>query len=191
MVLATFSVTFAVSQGADRQGVLYAYAAASLISIMFVILGGRLSDKLGRRPVMIGGLVLFIIYLVPMFQLLSSNNIVLIFVAFAIGLMIHSIALRTSGGVRVRAVRHHLPLHRRVPGLPAGDAARRRLHPGHRGPDLQGLRPGHGSVVWYLAIMSLVSIIFILLTREPKNNDLQTVQALTLYRAPSNGLTSH
>jgi len=32
-------------------------------------------------------------------------------------------------------------------------------------------------VVWFLAIMSAVSIVFILLTREPKDNDLQTVQA--------------
>jgi len=31
-------------------------------------------------------------------------------------------------------------------------------------------------VVWYLAVMSVVSIVFILLTREPKNNDLQTVR---------------
>ncbi|ABK05195.1 major facilitator superfamily MFS_1 [Arthrobacter sp. FB24] len=68
VVLATFAVTFAVSKGADRQGVLYAYAAASLVSIVFVVLGGRLSDKLGRRPVMVGGLVLFIAYLVPMFH---------------------------------------------------------------------------------------------------------------------------
>ena len=90
VVLATFSVTYAVSKGADRQGVLYAFAAASFVSIAFVVMGGRLSDKLGRRPVMIGGLVLFILYLVPMFQLLSSNNIGLIFVAFAVGLMIHS-----------------------------------------------------------------------------------------------------
>ncbi len=43
------------------------------------------------------------------------------------------------------------------------------------------------SVVWYLAIMSVVSIVFILLTREPKNNDLQTVPVLTLHRFPSNG----
>ena len=90
VVLATFSVTYAVSKGADRQGVLYAFAAASFVSIAFVLMGGRLSDKLGRRPVMIGGLVLFILYLTPMFQLLSSNNIGLIFVAFAVGLMIHS-----------------------------------------------------------------------------------------------------
>ncbi|HAG60481.1 MAG TPA: MFS transporter, partial [Arthrobacter bacterium] len=90
VVLATFAVTYTVSKGADRQGVLYAFAAASLVSIVFVLLGGKLSDKVGRRPVMIGGLVLFVIYLVPMFALLSSNNIVLIFVAFAIGLMIHS-----------------------------------------------------------------------------------------------------
>ena len=33
VVLATFSVTYAVSKGADRQGVLYAFAAASFVSI--------------------------------------------------------------------------------------------------------------------------------------------------------------
>ena len=32
-------------------------------------------------------------------------------------------------------------------------------------------------MVTYLAIMSVVSIVFILLTREPRNNDLLTVKS--------------
>lgn len=177
VVLATFSVTYAVSQGADRQGVLYAFAAASLVSIVFVIMGGRLSDKVGRRPVMIGGLVLFVIYLVPMFQLLSSNNIVLIFVAFAIGLMIHS----TLFGPLAAFVSEQFGTTSRYTGASLGYQLATLLGagftPGIVAQIFKDSGQDTGSVVWYLAIMSVVSIIFILLTREPKNNDLQTVQA--------------
>ncbi|KIS25736.1 MFS transporter [Arthrobacter sp. SPG23] len=176
VVLATFAVTFAVSKGADRQGVLYAYAAASLVSIVFVVLGGRLSDKLGRRPVMVGGLVLFIAYLVPMFQLLSSNNIMLIFVAFAVGLMIHS----TLFGPLAAFVSEQFGTTSRYTGASLGYQLATLLGagftPGIVAQIFKDSGQNTGSVVWYLAIMSVVSIVFILLTREPKNNDLQTVR---------------
>jgi MFS family permease len=176
VVLATFAVTFAVSKGADRQGVLYAYAAASLISIVFVVMGGRLSDKLGRRPVMIGGLVLFIAYLVPMFQLLSSNNITLIFVAFAVGLMIHS----TLFGPLAAFVSEQFGTTSRYTGASLGYQLATLLGagftPGIVAQIFKDSGQNTGSVVAYLAIMSVVSIVFILLTREPKNNDLQTVR---------------
>lgn len=177
VVLATFSVTFAVSTGADRQGVLYAFAAASLLSIVFVILGGRLSDKLGRRPVMIGGLVLFIIYLVPMFSLLSSNNILLIFVAFAIGLMIHS----TLFGPLAAFVSEQFGTTSRYTGASLGYQLATLLGAGFTPGIVAQIFKDSGqdtaSVVTYLAIMSVVSIVFILLTREPKNNDLLTVKS--------------
>ncbi|MBT2535018.1 MFS transporter [Arthrobacter sp. ISL-69] len=176
VVLATFAVTFAVSKGADRQGVLYAYAAASLVSIVFVVLGGRLSDKLGRRPVMVGGLVLFIAYLVPMFQLLSSNNIMLIFVAFAVGLMIHS----TLFGPLAAFVSEQFGTTSRYTGASLGYQLATLLGagftPGIVAQIFKDSGQNTGSVVWYLAIMSVVSIVFILLTREPKNNDLETVR---------------
>lgn len=176
VVLATFAVTFAVSKGADRQGVLYAFAAASLISIVFVVLGGRLSDKLGRRPVMIGGLVLFIAYLVPMFQLLSSNNILLIFVAFTVGLMIHS----TLFGPLAAFVSEQFGTTSRYTGASLGYQLATLLGagftPGIVAQIFKDSGQNTGSVVFYLAAMSVVSIIFILLTREPKNNDLQTVR---------------
>lgn len=177
VVLATFSVTYAVSKGADRQGVLYAFAAASLISIVFVLMGGRLSDRLGRRPVMIGGLVLFIIYLIPMFALLSSNNIMLIFVAFAIGLMIHS----TLFGPLAAFVSEQFGTTSRYTGASLGYQLATLLGAGFTPGIVAQIFKDSGqdttSVVLYLAIMSVVSIVFILLTREPKNNDLQTVQA--------------
>jgi MFS family permease len=176
VVLATFAVTFAVSKGADRQGVLYAFAAASLISIAFVVLGGRLSDKLGRRPVMIGGLVLFIAYLIPMFQLLSSNNVLLIFVAFTVGLMIHS----TLFGPLAAFVSEQFGTTSRYTGASLGYQLATLLGagftPGIVAQIFKDSGQNTGSVVWYLAAMSVVSIIFILLTREPKNNDLQTVR---------------
>lgn len=176
VVLATFAVTFAVSKGADRQGVLYAFAAASFISIAFVILGGRLSDKLGRRPVMIGGLVLFIAYLIPMFQLLSSNNILLVFVAFTIGLMIHS----TLFGPLAAFVSEQFGTTSRYTGASLGYQLATLLGagftPGIVAQIFKDSGQDTGSVVFYLATMSVVSIIFILLTREPKNNDLQTVR---------------
>jgi MFS family permease len=175
VVLATFSVTYAVSKGADRQGVLFAFAAASFVSIAFVIMGGRLSDKLGRRPVMIGGLVLFILYLTPMFQLLSSNNIGLIFVAFAVGLMIHS----TLFGPLAAFVSEQFGTTSRYTGASLGYQLATLLGAGFTPGIVAQIFKDSGqntaAVVWYLAIMSVVSIVFILLTREPKNNDLQTV----------------
>jgi MFS family permease len=177
VVLATFAVTFAVSKGADRQGVLYAYAAASLVSIAFVILGGRLSDKLGRRPVMVGGLVVFIAYLVPMFQLLSSNNIMLIFAAFAVGLMFHSMLF----GPLAAFVSEQFGTTSRYTGASLGYQLATLLGagftPGIVAQIFKDSGQNTGSVVWYLAAMSVVSIVFILLTREPRNNDLRTVQA--------------
>ena len=176
VVLATFSVTYAVSKGADRQGVLYAFAAASFVSIIFVVMGGRLSDKLGRRPVMIGGLVLFIAYLVPMFQLLSSNNIGLIFVAFAVGLMIHS----TLFGPLAAFVSEQFGTTSRYTGASLGYQLATLLGAGFTPGIVAQIFKDSGqntsSVVWYLAIMSVVSIVFILLTREPKNNDLDAVR---------------
>jgi len=177
VVLATFSVTYAVSKGADRQGVLYAFAAASFVSIAFVIMGGRLSDTLGRRPVMVGGLVLFILYLTPMFQLLSSNNIGLIFVAFAVGLMIHS----TLFGPLAAFVSEQFGTTSRYTGASLGYQLATLLGAGFTPGIVAQIFKDSGqdtaAVVWYLAIMSVVSIVFILLTREPKNNDLQAVRS--------------
>ncbi|MFJ5958411.1 MFS transporter [Paenarthrobacter sp. NPDC092416] len=175
VVLPTFSVTYAVSKGAPQQGVLYAFAGASAISILFVLLGGRLSDRFGRRPVMVTGLALFILYLFPMFGMLSSGNIGLIFLAFTVALVLHS----SLYGPLAAFVSEQFGTTNRYTGAAVGYQLATLIGAGFTPGIVAGLYKDAGQslvpVVVFLSIMSLVSIVFILLTRESKYNDLSKV----------------
>jgi MFS family permease len=176
VVLPTFSVTYAVSKGAPQQGVLYAFAGASAISILFVLLGGRLSDRFGRRPVMVAGLALFIAYLFPMFGMLSSGNTGLIFLAFTVALILHS----SLYGPLAAFVSEQFGTTNRYTGAAVGYQLATLIGAGFTPGIVAGLYKDSGQsivpVVVFLSVMALVSIVFILLTREPKNNDLTTVR---------------
>ena len=176
VVLPTFSVTYAVSKGAPQQGVLYAFAGASAISIIFVLLGGRLSDRLGRRPVMIAGLALFIAYLFPMFGMLGSGNVALVFVAFTVALILHS----SLYGPLAAFVSEQFGTTSRYTGAAVGYQLATLIGAGFTPGIVAGLYKDSGQdilpVVVFLSVMALVSIVFIALTRESKNNDLTTVR---------------
>ncbi|WP_017199887.1 MFS transporter [Arthrobacter sp. M2012083] len=175
VVLPTFSVTYAVSKGAPQQGVLYAFAGASAISILFVLLGGRLSDRFGRRPVMVTGLALFILYLFPMFGMLSSGSVALVFLAFTVALILHS----SLYGPLAAFVSEQFGTTNRYTGAAVGYQLATLIGAGFTPGIVAGLYKDAGQsivpVVVFLSVMSLVSIVFILLTRESKNNDLSTV----------------
>ncbi|MEO8281856.1 MAG: MFS transporter [Pseudarthrobacter sp.] len=175
VVLPTFSVTYAVSKGAPQQGVLYAFAGASAISIVFVLLGGRLSDRFGRRPVMVAGLALFIAYLFPMFGMLSSGNVGLIFLAFTVALVLHS----SLYGPLAAFVSEQFGTTNRYTGAAVGYQLATLIGAGFTPGIVAGLYKDSGQsivpVVVFLSVMALVSIVFILLTRESKNNDLTSV----------------
>lgn len=176
VVLPTFSVTYAVSKGAPQQGVLYAFAGASAISIVFVLLGGRLSDRFGRRPVMIAGLALFIAYLFPMFGMLGSGNVGLVFVAFTVALILHS----SLYGPLAAFVSEQFGTTSRYTGAAVGYQLATLIGAGFTPGIIAGLYKDSGQnilpVVVFLSVMALVSIVFIALTRESKNNDLTTVR---------------
>jgi MFS family permease len=175
VVLPTFSVTYAVSKGAPQQGVLYAFAAASAISILFVLLGGRLSDRFGRRPVMVAGLALFIVYLFPMFGMLGSGNVGLVFLAFTVALVLHS----SLYGPLAAFVSEQFGTTNRYTGAAVGYQLATLVGAGFTPGIVAGLYRDSGQsivpVVVFLSVMAFVSIVFILLTRESKNNDLTSV----------------
>ena len=176
VVLPTFSVTYAVSKGAPQQGVLYAFAAASALSIAFVLFGGRLSDRFGRRPVMVAGLVAFVAYLFPMFGLLGSGNVWLVFLAFTVALILHS----TLYGPLAAFVSEQFGTTSRYTGAALGYQLATLIGAGFTPGIVASLYKDSGqsigAVVAFLAIMAGVSAVFILLTRESKDNDLTTVR---------------
>jgi MFS family permease len=176
VVLSTFAVTYAVTKGAPQQGVLYGFAGASVLSIGFVLFGGRISDRFGRRPVMITGLALFVAYLFPMFALLGSGNVWLVFLAFTLALMFHS----TLYGPFAAFVSEQFGTRSRYTGAALGYQLATLIGGGFTPGIVGSLYKESGlsiaTVIGFLAAMSLVSAVFILLTRESKDNDLTTVR---------------
>ncbi|MHA2787646.1 MFS transporter [Corynebacterium sp. S7] len=84
-LLATFALTFAVGGGADRTTALFAMAAASVVNIFTLPLFSALSDRVGRRPVLLTGLILAALLALPVFSFIGSGQTTLIYVGYFIG----------------------------------------------------------------------------------------------------------
>lgn len=175
VVMASFAVTYAVSHGAERQPVLYAFATASLLSVAVVVVMGKVSDRLGRRPVMLIGMVAFIALLLPIFNWLASSNILLIFFAFMVGLTCHS----TIYGPLAAFISEQFGTAARYTGASVGYQMATLLGAGFTPSILATLYGADGQisrVLLYLGILTAISGIAILLTKESKNIDLHTYE---------------
>lgn len=84
-LLATFAISLAVTNGTDRTAVLLAHGAASFLHIFTIPAFAALSDRAGRRPVMIAGAIAAAVMAVPIFELLRSGSTALVLLAFIIG----------------------------------------------------------------------------------------------------------
>ncbi|MCE0764081.1 MHS family MFS transporter [Pseudonocardia kujensis] len=85
----TFALTHATSDlGVSRPVMLWAIAAASTLSMFTIPLWGWLSDRVGRRPLMIGGSALSAVYVFPFFALLGSGSVWLVILAVVIALAV-------------------------------------------------------------------------------------------------------
>lgn len=81
----TFAIGYASHSGVTRSQALMAFAVCQFVAI-FTLLGfARLSDRVGRRPVMLFGLGAFVVLIVPILALLSSGNVALVTLGFVLG----------------------------------------------------------------------------------------------------------
>jgi metabolite-proton symporter len=76
--------------GMDKSGLLNAVMLGSAVQLVAIPAFGALSDKLGRRPVYLGGAFFLLLFAFPFFWLIGTREPVLVMLAVVIGLIGHS-----------------------------------------------------------------------------------------------------
>ncbi|GGL12745.1 MFS transporter [Nocardia jinanensis] len=80
--ISVYGVSYAAQHGSNSQTALFALSISNVVMIVMALLMGRLSDSLGRKPVMITGFVLLGLYMYPFFGWIGSGDSSLIVAAF-------------------------------------------------------------------------------------------------------------
>jgi len=76
--------------GMDKSGLLNAVMLGSAVQLVAIPAFGALSDRLGRRPVYLGGAFFLLLFAFPFFWLIGTREPVLVMLAVVIGLIGHS-----------------------------------------------------------------------------------------------------
>ncbi|MDB6137487.1 MAG: transporter [Verrucomicrobiaceae bacterium] len=76
--------------GLERQALLNAVLIASAVQCITIPFFGALSDRVGRRPVYLGGALFSLVFAMPFFWMLATRNGVLVVLAVVLGLIGHS-----------------------------------------------------------------------------------------------------
>src|SRR6478752_7535530 len=85
-LMATFALTIGVQGGLTRSTVLWLFAAGSFVQIFALPSYAALSDRIGRRPVMIAGSIAAIIAIYPILLLIASGNVLGVLLGFVIAM---------------------------------------------------------------------------------------------------------
>ena len=85
-LMATFALTIGVQGGLTRSTVLWLFAAGSFLQIFALPAYAALSDRIGRRPVMIAGCIAAIIAVYPILLLIASGNVLGVLLGFVIAM---------------------------------------------------------------------------------------------------------
>lgn len=83
--LTTFLIAYGVQVGYSRQTVLSGLTLSSVLAVAGIIGYSALSDRLGRRPVVLAGAVAMAAFSFLLFPLVDSGNVVLLVVTLVLG----------------------------------------------------------------------------------------------------------
>jgi len=85
-LMATFALTIGVQGGLTRSTVLWLFAAGSFVQIFALPSYAALSDRIGRRPVMIAGCLAAIVAVYPVLLLIASGSVLGVLLGFLIAM---------------------------------------------------------------------------------------------------------
>jgi MFS family permease len=89
--ISVYGVSYASQHGITSQTALFALSISNVVMIVMALLMGRLSDAVGRRPVMISGFVLLGLYMYPFFAWIGSGDSAKIIAAFVVANVLQSL----------------------------------------------------------------------------------------------------
>jgi MFS family permease len=84
-VITIFLISYAVEAGFTRQTVLNALTVASIVAVFSIIGFSALSDRVGRRPVVLAAAVAMAIYAFLLFPMVNSGSTVLLTIVVILG----------------------------------------------------------------------------------------------------------
>ena len=175
-LLSTFAISYTVATGVPRSEVMLAFAGAGIISIATTLLMGKLSDRLGRKPLMIAGNILFILVLPAVFGLLSSGSLGLIFLAFTLGIVTQTVLY----GPMAAFIAERFGTSSRYTGASMGYQIATLLGAGFTPIVLANLYVGGEStlpVIIYLSVIALVSLVTVAFMPESNHRNLSEDEA--------------
>jgi MFS family permease len=83
--ITTFLISYAVQAGFPRPTVLNALTLSSLVAIFGIIGFSALSDRVGRRPIVLAGAAAMAVYAFALFPMVDSGSAVLLTIAIVLG----------------------------------------------------------------------------------------------------------
>ncbi|MFC9833986.1 p-hydroxycinnamate MFS transporter [Rhodococcus sp. NPDC127530] len=168
----TFAITYAVSSGAPRSDALLAFSFCQFCAIFLVLGSARLSDRIGRRPVMLAGLGAMILSVYPLFLLLSTGQFPFIALAFVGYTICHS----ATYGPMAAFISEQFGTRARYTGASLGYQLATLIGAGFTPVILASLFASSGKSILpvglFIIALCVVSAVFLVATKESKDNDL-------------------
>ncbi|MEJ8544127.1 MFS transporter [Brevibacillus borstelensis] len=174
-IFSTFVIAYATGYlGYDRVTALNAVTIATLVTTIMIPYMGKLSDKLGRKPLYIGGTILIILYAFPYFYLLSLKSGVMLTLATIIGLGILWAPVTAVLGTMFSEI---FSTNVRYTGVTVGYQLGAALAGGTAPLIATALLSAFNNswvpVALYIVLTGVISLIAIAATRETKDLDLE------------------
>ncbi|MDV6261100.1 MFS transporter [Rhodococcoides yunnanense] len=173
-LMATFGLTYAVLGGADRSTALFAAAVGAAVNIVTIPLSGALSDRVGRRPVLLGGFGIGVVLVYPILSMLGSGSTALLFTGYILG---YGLVVGCLFGTLSSFISEQFRTTSRYTGSSLGYQLAATLGAGFAPLiAVQLLDAGGGSDATFVAVFAaaafLISACAVLLTRESFRTDI-------------------
>ncbi|MBP2368223.1 MFS transporter [Pseudonocardia parietis] len=178
-LMTVFALSFAVNTvGLERSTMLWVVVAANVVALAAIPLFATLADRIGRRPVFIGGALGSAVLLAAYLWAISTGNLVLVFVT---GILLSGVVYSAANGVWPAFYGEMFPAKVRLTGTAVGTQIGFAL--GGFSPTIAAALAGGSAAGWisvavFGAVICLVAAASAYSARETAHLSLQDIETL-------------